>query len=149
MRENAANPANVTIFGYPEWVTFRGESFDEICALDATIYSRYLANDRDDATKGLKNRYKEWYGVEMFEAVPTQGILGFDTGMFVIKGLKQMDSTGVFPSEYDGVQGNMRLMWSGDSRTDANGDLVTSGGLVNEALYFINYRPGGIVEWEN
>ncbi len=149
LRENAANPANVTIFGYPEWVTFRGESFDEICALDATIYSRYLANDRDDATKGLKNRYKEWYGVEMFEAVPTQGILGFDTGMFVIKGLKQMDSTGVFPSEYDGVQGNMRLMWSGDSRTDANGDLVTSGGLVNEALYFINYRPGGIVEWEN
>lgn len=149
LRENAATPSNISIFGYPEWVTFRGDSFDEICALDATIYSRYLATEQNKPAKALKDRYKQWYGVEMFEAVPTQGILGFDTGMFVIKGLKQMASTGVFPSDYDGVQGNMRLMWSGDSKTDVNGELVTSGGLVNEALYFINYRPGGIVEWEN
>lgn len=149
LRQSADSPSNITIFGYPEWVTFRGESFDEICALDATIYSRYLATEQNRSANSLKERYKQWYGVEMFEAVPTQGILGFDTGVFVINGLKQLASTGVFPSEYDGVQGNMRLMWSGDSHTDASGELVTSGGLVNEALYFINYRPGGIVGWEN
>ena len=139
----------MTIFGYPEWVTFRGESFDEICALDATIYSRYLSTDVDPATRELKQRYKDWYGVEMFEAVPTQGILGFDTGMYIIRGLRQLDETGVFPEENAGVQSNMKLVWSGNAETDANGDLSTGGGLVNDALYLINYRPGGTVEWEN
>ena len=149
LRENAVDSGNVTIFGYPEWVTFRGESFDEICALDATIYSRYLSTDVDPATRELKQRYKDWYGVEMFEAVPTQGILGFDTGMYIIRGLRQLDETGVFPEENAGVQSNMKLVWSGNAETDANGDLSTGGGLVNDALYLINYRPGGTVEWEN
>lgn len=149
LRENAADSDNVTVFGYPEWVTFRGESFDEICALDATIYSRYLSNDVDAATRELKQRYKDWYGVEMFEAVPTQGILGFDTGMYIIRGLRQLDETGVFPEENAGVQSNMKLVWSGNAETDANGELRTGGGLVNDALYLINYRPGGTVEWKN
>ncbi|MDE5941997.1 MAG: LysM peptidoglycan-binding domain-containing protein [Muribaculaceae bacterium] len=149
LRDNAAVADNVTVFGYPEWVTFRGESFDEICALDATIYSRYLADDNDAATRELKDRYREWYGVDMFEAVPTQGILGFDTGMYIIKGLKDLDATGVFPSENTGVQSNMKLSWSGNAETDASGELSNRGGLVNEALYLINYRPGGRVEWKN
>lgn len=147
LRDKAADAGNVTIFGYPEWVTFRGESFDEICNLDAVIYSRYLAGDEAVDTKALKARYEECYGVGMFEAVPTQGILGFDTGMYIIKGLKELDASGVFPSEYTGVQSTMKLNWSGSSESGSDSELTTSGGLVNEALYFINYRPGGSVEW--
>lgn len=84
-RGKASRPSNVTVFGYPEWITFRGESFDELCDLDATIYSRFLSNDSRRDIRELKDRYKALYGEEMFEAVPTQGILGYDTGAFIIK----------------------------------------------------------------
>lgn len=142
LRERAADSSRVTLFGYPEWVTFRGESFKELCDLDATIYSRFLAIDSQPGLRNLKERYKELYGTEMFEAVPTQGVLGFDTGRLIIEGLRQMAETGEFPTEFDGVQ--MRLML----RRSGTPDKPSEAGLVNESLYIINHHPGGIVEWE-
>lgn len=148
-RNNAPDPSTVTLFGYPEWVTFRGDSFDEICAMDATIYSRFMANDEDSATRSLKNRYKELYGTEMFDAVPTQGVLGYDVATFIVKGLREKAQTGIFPPEFDGIQSYWRLGWSGVTVTDeTTGEVSSNGGPVNEALYFINYRPGGVVEWK-
>ena len=143
-RENAVSPQNVTIFGYPEWITFRGTSLDEICNLDATIYSRFLATDSNTSTQRLKDRFKELYGAEMFDAVPTQGILGYDVATFAIEGLRDKEANGVFPTELDGVQSRWHLIWSGEDSTDGSS---SHGGLINEALYFINYHPGGIVEW--
>ena len=104
MRERAARPSDVTVFGYPEWITFRGDSFNELCDLDATIYSRFFSSDTDRGIRALKERYKEIYGTEMFEAVPTQGILGYDTGRFIIDGLRQLEETGSFPAEFNGAQ---------------------------------------------
>jgi|GEM_PF-264616 len=147
MRERAASPGDVTIFGYPEWVTFRGESFDEICNLNATIYSRFLVDEQDPDARRLRERYRALYGVDMFDAVPTQGILGFDTGMFIINGLRHMEETGEFPHEFNGVQNSLRLGWSGTTDTDdASGEALSNGGLVNEALILIDYAPGGQVE---
>ena len=129
-------------------MTFRGESFDEICGLEATIYSRFMANDSDFDTRRLKEQYKDTYGTEMFEAVPAQGILGYDIATFIVNGLREKEETGVFPPEFDGVQSYWRLGWSGITNNDATGEPSANGGLVNEALYFINYRPGGAVEWK-
>ena len=151
MRANCADGSNVTIFGYPEWVTFRDESLEEICNLDATIYSRFLVDENDFNARNLKERYKELYGVEMFEAVPTQGILGYDIGVFIIEGLRRMADTGAFPENFRGVQNTLRLEWSG-GRGEASDDygvaLPVRGGLVNNALFFISYAPGGRVESE-
>lgn len=148
LREAAADPASVTVFGYPEWVTFRGDSFDEICELGATIYSRYLAVDSDPGVRRLKDRYREWFGTDMFEAVPAQGILGYDVASYAVMGLRQMEQTGTFPSEYDGVQSYMKLDWSGATDVGADGQTSSDGGLVNEALYFINFTPEKTVEWQ-
>ncbi len=149
LREKAVDSSKVTIFGYPEWVTFRGDSFDELCALDATIYSRFLSTDNSSEINRLKEQYKSLYGTEMFEAVPTQGILGYDTARFIIEGLRAMHRTGAFPAQYNGVQSTLRLGWSGATSIDSTtGEMSSDGGLVNEALYIINYRPGGVIEWE-
>ncbi len=148
-RENAPDPSSVTMFGYPEWITFRGDSFDEICSMETTIYSRFMANDEDADTRRIKERYKDLYGTEMFDAVPTQGILGYDIATFIVRGLREKENTGVFPPEFDGIQSYWRLGWSGVTVTDeTTGEVTSNGGPVNEALYFINYRPGGVVEWK-
>lgn len=149
MRQGAADPESVTIFGYPEWVTFRGDSFDEISNLGATIYSRFLVDERDYRARELKERYKQNYGVEMFEAVPTQGILGFDIGRFIIEGLRHKAETGVFPTEFNGVQNSMRLGWALPQTDGTDTDATDNEhGLVNETLFLLNFTPGGIINSE-
>ena len=128
-RDEAVTPM-VRLFGYPEWTTFRGETLENMHNLNTTVYSRFYTHEESPRTLDIDARYKKWYGNSMENAVPRQGLLGFDTGMFVIPYL--LHST----SGYDGVQ-------NGYFFTSAGGD---GAGAYNDALYFINFRPGNVIE---
>ena len=139
-RRGAARPEDVVVWGYPEWVTFRDESFREICDLDATIYSRFFSDSRDFRNRELAERFRKEFGTDMVEAVPTQGVLGYDMGLYVICGLREKAATGVFPTDFSGLQSELRLTRA------AGAESGDQGGLYNEALLLIHFLPGGTVE---
>ena len=123
---------SVKVMGYPEWITFRGETLANMHNLNTTVYSRFFDDENNPRSRSLENKFKEWYGAGMENAVPRQGMLGFDTGMFALNYLK--GATGL----YDGVQNGFDF-------------FVPQGaaGDCNRLLYLINYRPGGMVEKTN
>lgn len=137
LRDDSDDPERIKLFGYPEWITFRGETLDRLHKMNATIYSRFYIDNYSFRTKDLDEKFKQWYGKGMLKAMPTQGTLGFDTGMFLIKALGQGD--GLLgdddPRRYDGVQSGFHLVRPSDD-----------GGFVNEALYFVTFRPSGLIE---
>ncbi len=124
------NPAvTVKLFGYPEWTTFRGETLSNMHNLNTIVYSRFYTDDENFRAKGLENKFKQWYGAGMEMAVPRQGLLGFDTGMFLIKYLK-------YPAaRYDGIQNGYTFISPDDAE-----------GYYNDVLYFVNFRPADVIE---
>lgn len=135
-KERALNPDAVQVFGYPEWTTFRESQFDEICDLGTTIYSRYSPVERDPDAIRVNGAFRNTYGEGVLDKqMPVLGILGFDTGMMVIEGLRAMAETDYFPSTFSGIQSGIRLEQAGND-----------GGLFNNALFIITYRPGGHIE---
>lgn len=136
LRENVADPTSVALWGYPEWVTFRGENHNDICTLGATIYSRYYASPTDPTLRALQQRYHQLFGMEMIEAVPTQGVLGFDVGTYIIQAARALHGSGALPTEVEGAQSQL-LLESGEG---------SAPGLVNDALYILRYLPEGRVE---
>lgn len=139
-RGSALRPENVVVWGYPEWITFRDDSFREICDLDATIYSRFFSDSRDFRNCELAERFRKEFGTDMVEAVPTQGVLGYDIGLYIIRGLREKAATGVFPTDFSGLQSELRLVRASGPESGE------SGGLYNEALLLIHFLPGGTVE---
>lgn len=136
-KNDGTDPERVRVFGYPEWVTFRGDAFDSLCDLNSVIYSRFYNDQSAYPSRNLNNSFRRWFGREMMDAVPSQGVLGFDTGYFLIKALRDNDgdlSRRISP--YEGIQSAFDFM------TAESDDA----GLVNDALYFIYFRPGGFVE---
>lgn len=127
-RDQASEPI-VRLFGYPEWTTFRGETLENMHNLNTTVYSRFYTDEDAPRTKSLDAKYKQWYGTRMENAVPRQGLLGFDTGMFVIPYI--LNGSGV----YDGVQNGYYFVSAGEN-----------GGAYNDALYFVTFRPGNVIE---
>lgn len=129
-----AEPARMALFGYPDWTTFRGDAQDMLHKLEATIFSRFYDDYNGFATRNIDQDFKYWYGAPMTESVPSTGILGFDTGTYLLKNLRVND--GLFsptdPDSYSGVQSTFRF-----ERADAEG------GYVNTALYLIHYLPSG------
>lgn len=136
LKGKALNPDSIQMFGYPEWATFRGAQFDEICDLNTTIYSRYFPVEQDPDAIRVNDAFRAAYGEGMLDKqMPVLGILGFDTGTMVIEGLRTLAGTSNFPSSFSGIQSGIRLEKAGEN-----------GGLFNNALFIITYRSGGLIE---
>ena len=127
-RDEAVMPS-IKVVGYPEWITFRGETLSNMHNLNTLVYSRFFDNEDSPRSRRIESKFKQWYGTGMENAIPRQGILGFDTGMFVLNYLKNAGH------HYDGVQNGFSFFVPEGAAGDCNG-----------LLYIINYRPGGLIE---
>lgn len=131
-------PAEITMFGYPEWITYRGETLEMLHKLGATYYSRFIDDPNDRYTKRVTDAYTKWYGQAMTPSVPHPGIMGFDTGIFLLRALKagkgEIDAK--TPS-YQGVQNGFKLAQE------------PAGGWYNEKIYFVNLRPTGTIDYQD
>ncbi len=126
---------SVITFGYPEWSSYKGAARDYLGKLSAHIYSRFFVDVTSVEYQGVKDAYKRWYGREMSSEMPCQALLGFDTGCYIIKSLNNI---GLNPSNaplYAGVQSSFKFTQDGV-------------GLINNILYFIEYKAGGSVSIE-
>ena len=134
----AASPDDVMLFGYPEWITYRGETFEDMQTMNTIVYSRFYNDAEDPDTKSVEESFTRWYGRAMEQAVPRQGLLGFDTGMMVIRSLRNNHGNfGRQIAPHRGVQNGYDFRRAGDSETS---------GWVNDVLYFVNFRPGGVID---
>jgi len=124
------------LFGYPEWITFPEEAIETMHSLNATIYSRFFNDGSSPRSKDFVRNFQKWYGTPLLNAIPVQGILGFDSGFYIIRALNDNARSGrSFDYDYDGIQS--RFSFSSPSGV---------AGKVNNSLYFIDFRPSGIVD---
>lgn len=133
-KENTYND-RFRLWGYPEWLTFRGDLLTNMHDLNTYIFSRFYTGVDDYATKEIDDRFTEWYGGKMAAAVPNQGVFGFDTGMFLIKALNANDGDfSRFTPSYDGVQNGFNFI-----------NAAPGGGWINDEMYIIHYTPAKTV----
>lgn len=72
----------------------------------------------------------------MIQAVPVQGILGFDAGFYLLKAINETEGN-LLDSKYyyDGVQSGFHFAGTGEGS-----------GQVNDTVYFIEFRPSGLID---
>ncbi len=137
LKDSMEDTEAIVTFGYPEWTTFRGESLDNLHILNSVVYSRFYNDENSSASLNFEEKFKQWYGTPMMRAIPQQGILGFDAGMYLIKtmhdNINNPEST--FTTAHDGIQSGFRFI-----------TLPNIQGAINDTLYIINFRPSGIIE---
>lgn len=121
------------VAGYPEWIAFRSDALDWLHDLDATIYSRFFTDANDYQVQGVEQAFEKWYGKKPAEGVPSQALLGFDTGCFVLSNIaagRRFDREDI--NSWRGAQSTF------DFKTEP-----THAGMINDSVYIIRYLPGG------
>lgn len=133
-----SSPDALAMFGYPEWMTFRGERKESLGELNATIYSRFYYDETYYPARRVVDAYQQSYGREMNSAVPSQALMGYDVATFIIKSLRKNNGDfHVDLKEYDGLQTDYIF-----SDSDCQG-------LVNTAVELIKFRNDGTTEHRN
>lgn len=139
LKDNAAMPDDVLLFGYPEWITFRGETLAGMQKLDTTVYSRFYNDPESIDTRNIEESFARWYGTPMEPAQPRQGLLGFDVGMMTIRALRRNGGDfSVHSPHFTGVQNGFDFR-----RVDPSSGNT---GWVNSVLFLVNFRPGGFID---
>jgi len=130
--EEDGSGAAIEVFGYPDWTAFRGDALDTLHRLNATIYSRFFDDFTSFDNRNINSAFRRWYGSQMIESIPTYGVLGFDSGTYLIKNLRAND--GLYnpgqTTPFMGIQSSFDFVRTGE-------------GFANEAIYIINYQPDG------
>lgn len=137
-REQLSDADPLRLFGYPEWTTFRGETLNNMHLANTYVYSRFYTVPEDPWAEKLEKKFIADYGTPMGSYVPRQGLLGFDTGLFLLKWLENAPDLNEARNSiitYNGVQNGFHFV-----RPDR------AAGLVNNDLYFVNFRPSGVVD---
>lgn len=119
---------SLTVYGYPEWVTFLGDAKTSLRTLGATIYSRSFADENSAGLTVFNDTFGELYGRQPSAGVPSQALLGHDTARYVLQALSSND----FGIPVRGLQSTYRLV-----------QTPQAAGLVNQSLYIIAFRPDG------
>lgn len=132
VRDNAMNPSDISLFGYPDWTAFRGDAEEMLHKLNATVYSRFFYDANSEGTTGVASAFRRWYGDKMIETVPNQAILGFDIGKYVIDNMRRNNGRFVpAGNPFEGIQSSFDLV----KPEDAGGNS----GYVNNAIYIIRF----------
>lgn len=127
----------VTLWGYPEYVTFRNDAYESLGKLNTMIYSRSYSNEGSYDVAGVNRSFGKWYGRVMVEGVPSQALLGFDTANFVMRALSAggFDRHDAGSADWQGVQSTFRFRKMDDAE-----------GPVNMAVYIITFNGGDNVD---
>lgn len=150
---------DVRLYGYPEWSAFRNDALSELHRLDAVIYTRSFSDMGSMQARGVNGSFVRWYGTGMNDGVPVQGLLGYDTGCFVLKALAAGMLENNKPSEWksydlpvadtgDGMSDGQSVDWDGVQSSYRFRRLAGAAGPVNAALYIVSFRPGELIQTE-
>lgn len=123
----------ISLFGYPEWLTYTKDYLEIFHNLNTTIFSRFYINSNDAAWKEFYRKFLYWYGSSAGYSLPATDVLGFDTAMFLLKGY----------AEYgDELDQHISSLHSNSIQTDFSFSRISeNSGYVNKNIYFINFSP--------
>lgn len=128
LRKAAANPANINIFGYPEWLTFREDLLDNLNTLDAMAFSRYFCDASSARVARVNEKYRATYGEYPRDEFPSTMLLGFDTGWYLLSTLSNFGANlHANHPDFDGLQIDFRF------------DDEYSEGLGNTSLVLVKF----------
>lgn len=134
-RESRPDQISPSLWGYPEWIILRGENLKKMHNANTMIFSRFYAVENDYETDRLQKKFEKYYGTRISDKAPKSGVLGFDTGMYVLKALAANNGDfSKFTPSYEGIQNAFNFK-----------KAASEGGLINNEMFIINFAPGEFI----
>ncbi len=127
----------LSLFGYPEWQTYPQTTLSAFHSLDTYIFSNFYYNSLSAAGRSFESNYRRWFKTPLQNTFPRMALLGYDSGLSLMGGmLKHGDDYAGQPAlNAELLQSDIRF-----SRTSE------TGGFVNQCLWLIHYKHGGVIE---
>ena len=82
----------VQLFGFPEWQTFSGKYDKYLGKYQCQFFTSFYSNGASSRTQQFNGRFRRWFNQDQYNSFPKYGELGYDIGVYFIKGLHDFGS---------------------------------------------------------
>jgi len=87
--ETTSPSLDISLYGYPEWQVHAREILEDLFILDTHFFATFFANNTSQEVKNFYGEYKRWYHKNLLPLYPKYGMLGYDSGMFLLNALNR------------------------------------------------------------
>ena len=105
--KNERFDCDLSLIAYPEYVLYLKEYQTDLQDVDTYMFTRFF-NAKGFRSRDLETAYKTNFGGEPLQGIPNMAIMGYDTGMYL---LKSLGVDGIIDAEtpmYKGIQTSFR-----------------------------------------
>ncbi|MDR0536461.1 MAG: LysM peptidoglycan-binding domain-containing protein [Tannerellaceae bacterium] len=132
--------AQITLFGYPEWLGYIRDNLNDLFAFNTYIYSSFYADNNASSVNRLQTKFRITYG-KTLNGYPKFGILGFDTGIFFLDAIRRYGLS--FESYLD------RLNTKGLQISFRFKRVNNWGGFINTGFFIIHFnKENSKIQWQ-
>lgn len=95
--------SNVSLFGYPEWLTFSAENTRSLRQYHGSFYTTFYADLTSEDVLKFTRRFKTKFKRDQYNTRPLFGLIGYDVTRFFVGGLH------LFGTEFIPYQSNIQM----------------------------------------
>lgn len=88
-KANALSKYRISLFGYPEWQTYKEANTRLLRKYDASFYATFHTNLQASGVQAFDRKFQSWFKREQSPTVPRYGLLGCDVARYFIGGIHE------------------------------------------------------------
>jgi len=88
-KANPTNKYHISLFGYPEWQTFREANLQLLRKYNASFFSTFHTAPLNTEVQNFDRKFRLWYQRKQSPTVPRYGLLGYDISRYFLTAIHQ------------------------------------------------------------
>lgn len=127
----------VQLFGYPEWQTFPAKHEKSLSKYNSQFFTSFYSNSGGSRTQQFNSRFRRWFRQEQYNSLPRYGELGYDIGVYFIKGMKDY-GTAFLENIHNYSYFSLEFPFNFEKKNSWSG-------YQNKSLLIVTYKTDGTV----
>ena len=134
---NLTSEYTVQLFGFPEWQMLSGKNDKYLGKYQCQFYTAFYSNASSARTQQFNGRFRRWFNQDQYNTFPKYGELGYDIGVYFIKGINEFGS-----SFYENLHNYSYMSMEFPMMFEKKNDWS---GYQNRSMMIVTYRSDGTV----
>lgn len=127
----------VQLFGFPEWQTFAAKHEKHFAKYRCQFFTSFYSNATSPRTQQFQTLFRRWFNQDQYSSFPRYGEMGYDIGVYFIKGLHDFGS-----AFYENIHNYSYLSLEFPFNFEKKNQWS---GYQNRSVFLVTYKSDGTV----
>lgn len=127
----------ISLWGYTEWLMYLGIDKEKFHQFDTYIPTTFFYNPYDERTRRFEVSYRNWFHMDMQQALPRFAITGYDQAQFFIRG---------FVNHGKDFRGTLNQSSYRAMQSPLSFKQISSAGMQNDYFELVHFRTDGGID---